>query len=123
MVFKALHKSVVTAGLEEKARFRVAMVLRTCWQHNGLWQAGKGRRVYPIVVQLLLTRSRPAVGQAQDCPFQHMLSEQFHRLNLTTKVTAEKREKVIGRVLASTCSVWMACWIAGARYVVYFIIF
>lgn len=49
MVFKALHKSGVTADLEEKAWFRMTMVLRTSWQHNGLWQAGNGRRFHPIV--------------------------------------------------------------------------
>lgn len=125
MVFKALHMSGVTAGLEEKARFRLAMVLRTCWKHNGLWQAGMGRRVHPIVVQLLLAWSWPAVGQAQHRPFQHTLStcKQFHLLNLLTKITGEKREEVLGTVLASTYSVCMACRIPEARCVVYFIIF
>lgn len=64
-------------------------------------------------------------GPGQHCLFQHMLStcEQFHHLNLPTKVTAEKREGVLGRVLASTSSVCVARWIPGARCVVYFIVF
>lgn len=42
MVFKALHKGGVAAGLEEKERFRVVVVLAHSWQHSGLWQTGKG---------------------------------------------------------------------------------
>lgn len=95
MVFKALHKSGTAAGLEEKARFRVVMGLTTCWQRSGLWQAGKGRQICPVVVQLLLAWSWPAVGEAQHRLFQHTLStcKQFHHLNLLPKSQQRKGKK------------------------------